>query len=310
MNQMVDIMNELLERAARLCLTAHRGQVDKAGKAYFMHPMRVAMSCATDEERIVAMLHDVIEDTELTAESLLCQGFPKDIVDAVISVTRNEGEIYEEFIERCVVNPIGRNVKLRDLEDNMNLLRLESVDEAMTERFNRYLKAHRRLSQGIVGNIESEFDVDALPELEGDAPMQVTRIVSSASSAEIARIRAEEAAKGRMVPHDPLAWTGKSYNKEKPQVRMPDGSIICEEHGIGTFVKVIRQIGVDEVATLGLTYGKNYPLLSRENLRGKYTRVDGGWWLLSNFPNVRKTEFINKIADVLGLDIKAVDVAK
>lgn len=138
-------MNELLEKAAQLCLTKHKGQTDKVGKAYFLHPMRVAMACATDEERIVAMLHDTIEDTDVTPEYLIAEGFPQYIVDAILSVTRPEDESYEDFILRCVLNSIGRQVKLRDLEDNMNILRLDTIDAKMAERFNKYLRAHRYL---------------------------------------------------------------------------------------------------------------------------------------------------------------------
>lgn len=140
-------MNELLEKAAKLCVTMHQGQTDKAGKAYFLHPMRVAMACATDEQRIVAMLHDTIEDTEVTPEGLLEYGFPQEIVDAVLSVTRQDGETYEQFVERCALNPIARQVKLRDLEDNMNLLRLDSVNEKSIDRLNRYIQAHKFLSE-------------------------------------------------------------------------------------------------------------------------------------------------------------------
>lgn len=139
-------MNELLEKAAMICLTKHSGQTDKAGKAYFLHPMRVAMACATDEQRIVAMLHDTIEDTGVTTADLLAYGFPQDIVDAVLSVTRQDGETYEQFVERCALNPVGRQVKLKDLEDNMDILRLDSVDEKSIERLNRYIKAHSFLS--------------------------------------------------------------------------------------------------------------------------------------------------------------------
>lgn len=137
----------LLEKAAQLCVTKHAGQTDKAGQAYFLHPMRVAVACDTDEQRIVAMLHDVLEDTDVTVKDLLEQGFPQEIVEAVLSVTRNQGESYEDFIERCTLNPIGRVVKLRDLEDNMNLLRLDKIESKDIDRLNRYINAHRRLTE-------------------------------------------------------------------------------------------------------------------------------------------------------------------
>ena len=135
-------MNELLEKAAKICIEKHSGQVDKAGVAYFLHPIRVAAACTKDDERIVAMLHDTIEDTDVTPEYLLAEGFPQYIVDAVLSVTRNEGESYEDFIKRSARNPIGRKVKIHDLDDNLNLLRLDAIDDKMAERLTRYINAH------------------------------------------------------------------------------------------------------------------------------------------------------------------------
>ena len=149
-------MNELLEKAATLCVTMHQGQTDKAGKAYFLHPMRVAMACATDEERIVAMLHDIIEDTEITPDFLLDEGFPEYIVEAVLSVTRQEDESYEDFIKRCALNPIGRQVKIRDLEDNMNICRLNQVTEQTAKRLTRYIKAYHYLSDSEIEDTEDE----------------------------------------------------------------------------------------------------------------------------------------------------------
>ena len=87
----------------------------------------MANRCKTDEERIVALLHDTIEDTEVTAEYLLMEGFPHNIVDAILSVTRNDDEIYDDFIKRCRLNPIGRQVKLHDLEDNLDVTRLPQI---------------------------------------------------------------------------------------------------------------------------------------------------------------------------------------
>ena len=87
-------MNELLEKALRIAVEAHAGQVDKSGKPYIFHPLRVCCRCFTDEEKIVALLHDTIEDTEITAEDLLSEGFPPYIVEAILSISRNEDETY------------------------------------------------------------------------------------------------------------------------------------------------------------------------------------------------------------------------
>lgn len=138
---------KLLDKAARICVEKHSGQRDKTGAAYFQHPMRVVMRCKSDEEKMVALLHDTIEDTDVTPEYLLAEGFPQAIVDGVLSVTKREGEGYEEFVARAKQNPIGRTVKLHDLEDNLDIFRLTELDATMIERYNKYLRAYRFLSE-------------------------------------------------------------------------------------------------------------------------------------------------------------------
>lgn len=136
---------KLLDKAALICVTKHAGQRDKMGCAYFQHPMRVAMRCRTDEEKMVALLHDTIEDTDITAEYLLAEGFPQSVVDGILSVTKREGESYEDFVARAKQNPLGRVVKLHDLEDNLDIFRLTALDADMATRYNKYLVARRFL---------------------------------------------------------------------------------------------------------------------------------------------------------------------
>lgn len=136
----------LLDKAAEICINGHAGQRDKTGAAYFQHPMRVAMRCSTDEEKMVALMHDIIEDTDITAENLLEMGFPQSVIDGILSVTKRDGETYEEFVARAAGNPLGRVVKLHDLEDNLDIFRLDSLSPEMAARFNKYLAAHRYLT--------------------------------------------------------------------------------------------------------------------------------------------------------------------
>lgn len=136
---------QLLEKALQIATEAHEGQVDKAGAAYIFHPIRVANRCSTDEERIVSLLHDTIEDTNITPEYLLSEGFPRNIVDAILSVTRKDDESYEDFIKRSRLNDIGRQVKLHDLEDNLDITRLHQITEKDIARLNKYLSAYRYL---------------------------------------------------------------------------------------------------------------------------------------------------------------------
>lgn len=138
-------MDKLIKKAHEICLSAHDGQIDKMGMPYHLHPERVAARCATDVEKIVALLHDTIEDTEVTEDYLLNEGFPVEIVDAVLSVTKQEGEDYESFVARAKQNPIGRMVKIHDLEDNMDIRRLDEISVKTVERLRKYLKAYHFL---------------------------------------------------------------------------------------------------------------------------------------------------------------------
>lgn len=135
----------MLSVAREICRTAHEGQVDKEGQPYYLHPERVAARCETVDEKIVALLHDTIEDTDVTPEYLLGRGFPDDIVEAVLSVTKREAESYEDFVARAKQNGIGRKVKIHDLEDNMDLTRLSVLSDSMIKRFHKYLKAYHFL---------------------------------------------------------------------------------------------------------------------------------------------------------------------
>ena len=139
--------NELREKAMQIAIKVHSGQVDKGGNDYIYHPMRVSDSCKSEEEKIVALLHDTIEDGNITSDYLLMQGFPNDIVDAVLSVSRNQEEDYFDFIHRCKANPIGRMVKIADLKDNMDVTRLNELTDKDVERLRKYHKAYKILEE-------------------------------------------------------------------------------------------------------------------------------------------------------------------
>ena len=98
------------------------------------------------EQMIVAILHDTIEDTYVIPNDLKSQGFDDEIIEAILSVTRQEGESYNHFIERCNSNKIGRQVKIADLKDNLDLSRLESISEKDLPRLQKYLRALKRLT--------------------------------------------------------------------------------------------------------------------------------------------------------------------
>lgn len=136
-----------LEDAVALAALAHRGQKDKAGAPYLLHPLRLMLAAGSEAAMMAAVLHDVVEDTDWTLERLREEGIPEEVLTAVEYLTRRGGESYEEFIGRVRGNRIAREVKLADLEDNMNIRRMAQVRPADLERLERYHKAWRALSE-------------------------------------------------------------------------------------------------------------------------------------------------------------------
>lgn len=134
-------MGKLLDKAIIIATKAHTGQVDKAGQSYILHPLRVMMKLKTEEEKIVGVLHDTIEDTDITYDDLKKEGFSEEIIEAIKGVTKIEGEAYMDFVKRAKANPISRNVKLADLEDNMDLGRIASPTEKDFRRIEKYKEA-------------------------------------------------------------------------------------------------------------------------------------------------------------------------
>ena len=138
----------ILDRAKAIATSAHNEQVDKAGKPYIEHPLRVMNMGKTVEEKIVGVLHDVVEDSEWTFEMLEKEGMPKEVVDALKCVTKlSEDEDYDHFIARVKTNPLAVKVKLNDLKDNMDITRLGKVTEKDLPRLNKYIRAYKQLTE-------------------------------------------------------------------------------------------------------------------------------------------------------------------
>ena len=138
--------NGLYDLALRIAIKAHEGQMDKSGRDYIMHPIRVAERCKDPRAKIVALLHDIIEDSDVTPEFLRNQGFPEEIIEGILSVTKQEGEDYNAFVRRAAQNPIGKVVKQADLEDNMDIRRLKEISYEDVERLRKYLRAWQFLN--------------------------------------------------------------------------------------------------------------------------------------------------------------------
>ncbi|MEQ1310631.1 guanosine-3',5'-bis(diphosphate) 3'-pyrophosphohydrolase [Acinetobacter sp. XH1639] len=127
-----------LEQAISLAAKQHEGQVDKANAPYILHPLRVMLNVPTIEHKIVAVLHDILEDTETTIEDLYQFGFQEHIIDAIVALTKKQGETRLEAAQRARQNPIARVVKLADINDNMDLSRISSPTSKDFERLNEY----------------------------------------------------------------------------------------------------------------------------------------------------------------------------
>lgn len=138
---------DLYDRALRIASEAHSGQKDRGGKPYILHPIRVAERCKTRIAKVVALLHDVVEDTDVTLEDLLEAGFPAEVVSSVGLLTRHDGEDYQEYIERVAESAVATEVKIADLCENMDITRLKTLTKNDLERLRKYHRAYRFLSK-------------------------------------------------------------------------------------------------------------------------------------------------------------------
>lgn len=129
-----------LDRAILVAVQAHHGQKDRYGQPYILHPIRVMMRVKTKKEKIVAVLHDVIEDSSLTLENLKAKGFSDEIVQAVDCLTKREGEPYEAHVDKARQNDLALPVKIADLEDNMDPKRIDVFSDEDKKRMARYHK--------------------------------------------------------------------------------------------------------------------------------------------------------------------------
>ncbi len=139
---------DALERAISIAVEAHRGQKDRYGAPYILHPLRVMARVSDHLAKTVAILHDVVEDTDWTLIDLRREGFSRDILEALDAVTKRDSEKYEHFVQRSAANPLGRRVKLADLEDNMDIRRMPRITPQDRARLAKYLKAWTILTKG------------------------------------------------------------------------------------------------------------------------------------------------------------------
>jgi (p)ppGpp synthase/HD superfamily hydrolase len=127
-----------IEKAVEIAARAHAGQVDKAGAPYLLHPLRVMLSVITLEEQMAAVLHDVVEDTDVTLEDLKAEGFPAQVIEAIQALTKQPGETRLEAARRAARHPVARVVKLADVTDNMDLRRIACPTDMDYARLREY----------------------------------------------------------------------------------------------------------------------------------------------------------------------------
>lgn len=127
-----------LERAIEIAAAAHAGQIDKAGQPYILHPLRVMLRVSSAHERMAAVLHDVVEDTDVTLEDLVAAGFAPEVIGAVQALTKAPGESRLQAARRAAANPIAKVVKLADNAENMDLSRIAQPTEKDFARMKEY----------------------------------------------------------------------------------------------------------------------------------------------------------------------------
>lgn len=128
----------LTKKALKISFEAHKDKYDKSGIAYVYHPYEVASNVRTESEVCVALLHDVVEDTTITFEYLIAEGFSSEIIDALRLMTHNDGTHYYDYIRKIKQNSIAKNVKLADLKHNSTISRLDKITEKDVERLKKY----------------------------------------------------------------------------------------------------------------------------------------------------------------------------
>lgn len=141
------IYTDNTKKALKLCFEAHKEQVDKSGLPYVFHPFHLAEQMKDEATTIVALLHDVVEDTDYTIKDLSEMGFDKCVIDAVALMTHNDDTPYMDYVRAIKDNPIAKAVKLADLRHNSDLTRLDTVDEKALTRREKYLEAIKLLEE-------------------------------------------------------------------------------------------------------------------------------------------------------------------
>lgn len=141
------IYTNLTKQAMKLCFAAHQAQTDKGGLPYVFHPFHLAEQMPDAESTVVALLHDVVEDTPYTLEDLAEMGYPESVLEALRLLSHDPSVPYLEYVARLKANPVARRVKLADLRHNSDLTRLDRVEDRDRQRARKYTAAIRLLEE-------------------------------------------------------------------------------------------------------------------------------------------------------------------
>lgn len=140
------IYTDMTKKAINLMFKKHKDQIDKSGIPYVFHPFHVAEQMDDEPTTIVALLHDIVEDTDVTFEELKELGFSDEVIDALKLMTHNKDIDYYDYVEMISKNPIARKVKIKDLEHNMDTTRLDKIEDKDVKRLEKYKKCHNYLT--------------------------------------------------------------------------------------------------------------------------------------------------------------------
>jgi len=135
------LYTELTKKAMKIAYAAHMWQTDKSGIPYIYHPIHLAEQMQDEYTTCVALLHDVIEDSDVTFLQLTAEGFPEEVLDALRLMTHEKGVPYMDYVRGIKENPIAAAVKLADLKHNSDLTRLDHIDDKVKQRAEKYKKA-------------------------------------------------------------------------------------------------------------------------------------------------------------------------
>ena len=141
------IYTPLTKKALRLCFDAHKEQVDKAGAPYVFHPFHLAEQMRDELTTVCALLHDVVEDTDITLDDIAASGFPPEVIEALSLLTHDDSVEYMDYVRAIAENSIARRVKIADLKHNSDLSRLDAADQNAQERVKKYKRAIKLLKE-------------------------------------------------------------------------------------------------------------------------------------------------------------------